>query len=145
MFPTRVRDPLKMVLRRVDPEQKLRAYRVWTFWADELGEAIAARAQPVGLRAGVLTVAVNNHAWMQELQFMRDEIVGRLNARLGQPLIKDIFLISGTKEEEKPAAQSRMFGTPEPAHSSVAIPPLRDARLSAVFERLAEAQARRRR
>jgi predicted nucleic acid-binding Zn ribbon protein len=145
MTPTRVRNPLASVLRRVDPDRRLRAYKVWTFWDDEVGEAIAARAQPVALRAGVLTVAVSSHTWMQELQFLRDDIIRRLNTRLGETLITDLFLVSATVEERK-ARGPRPRGEEEsPPRAPVAIPPLHDPRLAAVFERLAQAQARHRR
>src|SRR5690349_1964046 len=89
--PSRVADVLSTVLKRVDPEQQMRAYALWSFWNDEVGAAIAQRAQPARVRNGILFVTVANHSWMQELQFMKDQIRERLNARLGEHLVRDIF------------------------------------------------------
>jgi predicted nucleic acid-binding Zn ribbon protein len=145
MPPTRVRDPLATVLRRVDPDRRLRPFRLWTFWVDEVGETIAAQARPVALRAGVLTVAVSNHAWMQDLQFLRQDIVRRLNERLGEPLIEEIFLVLGTVEGNQRKSERQSRDEARTAAHPAPIPSLRNPNLAAVFERLAQAQARRRR
>ena len=94
--PRRVAETLQRLLQRIDPDRRLRVYEVWTFWEEEVGETIAARAEPAGFRRGVLSVRVNGHAWMQELQFMKETIREKLNARLGAELIRDIYFVSGS-------------------------------------------------
>lgn len=142
MPPTIVRESLAKVLRRVDPTERLRPYKLWTFWADEVGKEIAAQAQPVALRAGVLTVAVRGHGWMQDLEFLRADIVRRLNERLGERLIQDIFLVLGQVEDDRPARERSRVETATAAHPAP-LPRLRDPDLAAVFHRLAQAHARR--
>src|SRR6266478_3429196 len=85
-------DPLAHLLRRIDPEQRLHAYELWRFWDDVVGEQIARQAQPARLRNAVLFVTVASHVWMQELQFLKNDIRARLNERLGAALIEDIHL-----------------------------------------------------
>src|SRR5689334_11644282 len=102
MPPSRVADVLSTVLKRVDPDQQMRAYAIWTFWDDEVGAGIARRAQPARVRNGILFVTVATHSWMQELQFMKDDIRDRLNARLGEPLVRDIFFVIGHVDEPTP-------------------------------------------
>lgn len=140
--PSPVADVLGDVLQRVDPEKQMRAYRLWSFWNDEVGATIARRAQPARVRNGILFVTVATHSWMQELQFMKDTIRDRLNARLGAPLIRDIFFVSGGVDAG---------GESDPAPASVdkvepgALPPLpalSDPALTAVFTRVLEARAR---
>ena len=121
----------------------MRVYRVWRFWAEEVGEAIAAQAEPAGFRAGVLSVRVRNHTWVQELQFLKERIRERLNTRLGEDLIRDIYLVSGPTSGARhvtpradPVAVER---EPPP------LPPLRDPRLAAIFTSLGRAHARRHR
>ena len=130
------------MLQRLDPEQELGAYRVWDIWTQEVGAAIASRAQPSQVRNGVLVVTVATHAWLQELQFMKDALRERLNERLGAPIIRDIFLVAGhvdppTAVEEPPAA------APEPAPPLVPLPALDDPALAATFARIMGAHARR--
>ena len=139
--PSRLGDALASVLQRIDPDSRLKAYRVWIFWAEEVGEAIATRAQPAELRGGLLSVHVNSSAWMQELHFMKDTIRERLNHRLGEELIRDIRFVSG------PVVARRGI-EPMPARSDSAaseLPPINDPKLAAVFTRISDAHARRRR
>ncbi len=138
--PRRVAETLQRLLQRIDPDRRLRAYEVWTFWEEEVGETIAARAEPAGFRRGVLSVRVNGHAWMQELQFMKETIREKLNARLGAELIRDIYFVSGSvtarvSEDASPAPKTRSVAVP-------ALPRISDPQLAEVFGRLVDAQAR---
>ena len=130
---------LDRLLRRIDPDERLRAFRVWTFWADEVGATIAGHAHPVALRAGVLTVSVDSATWMQELQFLKETLRGRLNARLGHALIDDIYFVSGavTRPPRRATREPTMGPPPAP------LPPLRDPELAAAFTRIVQARARR--
>jgi predicted nucleic acid-binding Zn ribbon protein len=141
--PDRVADALRQVLQRIDPERRLAVYRVWTFWDDVVGAALAARTQPASFRDGVLSVRVGGAVWMQELQFMKDDLRERLNARLGAELIRDIFFISGTVDRPppQPAARPEEVEDDEP----IELPPLRDARLAELMGRIVRAHRRRRR
>jgi hypothetical protein len=138
--PHRVAEPLRRLLQRIDPERRLHVYDVWRFWEQEVGESIAARAEPASFRRGVLSVRVSGHAWMQELQFMKETIRDRLNARLGAAMIRDIYFVSGTvtaraKTDAPPPAETRPVTVPR-------LPRLSDRRLAEVFARLVDAQAR---
>ena len=53
-------------------------------WRAVVGETIAAQAQPVAERAGVLTVACAASVWAQELDLMGPELVERLNSTVAQ-------------------------------------------------------------
>jgi predicted nucleic acid-binding Zn ribbon protein len=141
--PDRVADALRQVLQRIDPERRLAVYRVWTFWDDVVGAALATRTQPAGFRDGVLSVRVGGAVWMQELQFMKEDLRERLNARLGGELIREIFFISGTVDRPAPhaAAPPEAVEDGEP----IELPPLRDPRLVEVMGRIVRAHRRRRR
>ncbi|MDX2166911.1 MAG: DUF721 domain-containing protein [Deltaproteobacteria bacterium] len=135
--PDRVADALRQVVQRIDPDRRLGAYRVWTFWAEAVGPTVAARAEPAAFRDGVLSVRVSGAAWMQELQFMQEELREQLNARLGAPLIRDIYFVSG-RVTPRAAAQPPP-PRDEPSEPPIAMPALKDARLAALMARLAEA------
>lgn len=137
---SKVVDVLSDVLKRVDPEQQMRVYSIWNFWADEVGELIARRAQPSGFRNGILFVTVATQSWMQELQFMKEKIRERLNTRLGAELVRDIFFASGTI---KATPQDEPHETPVSGRALVALPPIADPTLAAAFTRVVEARAQR--
>jgi predicted nucleic acid-binding Zn ribbon protein len=139
--PSALGQTLERVLKRIDPDKRLEVYRVWTFWAEEVGEAIAARAEPAGFRAGILSVRVSSASWTQELQFMKETLRERLNARLGKELIRDIYFVSGsmTRRQAEPAEEavaSKPIAVP-------LLPHMQNPELAAVFRRLVRAHARR--
>lgn len=141
MKPLRVQVSLASVLRRIDPEDRMRAYRLWHFWNEEVGDTIARHAQPVGLRAGVLSVAVDAPTWLQELQFLKDTLRERLNQRLGQRLIDDIYFVSGAVAA--PTQRAAALSAPTLGPVPDQLPPIRNPELAAAFARIVEARARR--
>jgi predicted nucleic acid-binding Zn ribbon protein len=56
-------------------------------WADAVGGRIASAGRPVCERDGVLTIACSDAVWSAELQMLGPQLVERLNAALGAPLI----------------------------------------------------------
>lgn len=128
---------LRHLLRRVDPERRLEVFRLWPA---EVGAALAARTAPAALRDGVLTVRVRGAAWMQELQFAKEEIRARLNSRLGADLVRDIYFVADSTAASSPARSSPpAVRTADPgAEGPTEMPALRDPRLAEVFARLAK-------
>jgi hypothetical protein len=57
--------------------------RIRSDWAEIAGPEIAHRSRPAELRAGVLTVVVDNSLWREEVTLRATEILGALRARHG--------------------------------------------------------------
>jgi predicted nucleic acid-binding Zn ribbon protein len=81
LAPRRLDAALAQLTERLAPATTLA--RVQSRWPDAVGEAIAAEAEPVSERDGVLTVACGSAVWAQELDLMAPDLVGRLNELLG--------------------------------------------------------------
>lgn len=64
--------------------------RVQEVWERVAGSAIASAAQPTAERAGVLTVSCESSVWAQELTLMQRDLVGRLNAALGDAPVLEL-------------------------------------------------------
>jgi len=144
--PQEVAGLLDAALQQFDRKGRLQPYRIWGFWAEEVGEAVARRAAPARFAHGVLTVRVASAAWMQELRYMKEDLRQRLNARLGAELVEDIAFEAGSAAPAAKPAPRRAAPTAEEAPAApVEIPPLADPRLQEVFARLARAHAARRR
>ncbi|MFQ5665283.1 MAG: DUF721 domain-containing protein [Candidatus Binatia bacterium] len=141
--PSRVGSVLRDVLERVDPEHEMRAYSIWTFWNDEVGDMIARRAQPAQFRNGILFISVATQSWMQELQFMKNTIRDRLNRRLGGDLVRDIYLVPGRLGPPAGVPAPRAAGRLPAGHRLVPLPPMADPELAAAFRRVVDARARR--
>jgi predicted nucleic acid-binding Zn ribbon protein len=82
--------PVSLAVRaleaRLAPTTPLAA--VQSRWEAAVGEAIAREAKPVSERAGVVTVACRSAVWAQELDLMSPQLVERVNAALGRPLVQ---------------------------------------------------------
>ena len=64
--------------------------RVWELWEAAVGQAIAANTRPAAFRGKLLVVEVTSSTWLQELQFLKSDLITQVNAALGKPLIGDI-------------------------------------------------------
>jgi predicted nucleic acid-binding Zn ribbon protein len=62
--------------------------RIWEVWDEAVGPGIAGHARPSWVRKGLLRVEVSDPIWLQELEFVSDDIRDRLNQRLGGKRIK---------------------------------------------------------
>ena len=89
--------------------QKLKEAEIWNIWPEVVGSAIASKTRPVRIIDGKLTVEVNSTPWLQELNFLKEEIRNKLNRQLPEPLIKELILKSG-----RPKRQTEPTETPEP-------------------------------
>jgi len=91
----RLGDVLEISLKRLDLNSRLDDYGVWTIWNQTVGNAIARNAQPEKIRNGTLMVKVSSPVWMQQLQFMKEMIVAKLNEQLKNDVVKNIFFVVG--------------------------------------------------
>jgi predicted nucleic acid-binding Zn ribbon protein len=64
--------------------------QVWDLWDDAVGDAIAKNARPEAFKGKLLLVRVNSSPWMHHLQFLRKDIIKKINAALGKELVQDI-------------------------------------------------------
>ncbi len=140
--PDRVGSFVESLLRRANRGRNWRPYLIWTCWDEVVGANIARRAQPERFADGVLVVHVESHSWLQELQMMRPQIIEHLNARLGEPVVRDIAFVAGRLTPRPPEATPRpVTATVETA--TVELPEIKDPALAAAFARLNVARARR--
>ena len=73
---------VEALTRRLEPVTPLAA--VQRAWPAAVGAAVAAEAQPVAERGGVVTVACRSAVWAQELELLAPDLVARLNAAMGE-------------------------------------------------------------
>jgi hypothetical protein len=79
--------------------ERLREAEIWRIWPDVVGAALAARACPVRIINGTLTVAVSSAPWMQELRFMTAMMKEKLNSCLGTEVVREIVLKAGRVDQ----------------------------------------------
>jgi predicted nucleic acid-binding Zn ribbon protein len=81
-----INDVLKTYRREFDAE----LIQVWQVWDSTLGEIIAQNAKPAAFKGRILLVHVTNSTWIHQFQFLKNEMIAKLNNALGKPLIDDL-------------------------------------------------------
>jgi predicted nucleic acid-binding Zn ribbon protein len=81
--PRRLEGAVRAVRADAGPATALAA--VQSAWLEAAGATIAAQAEPVAERGGVVTVACRAATWAQELDLLQEALLERLNAVLDGP------------------------------------------------------------
>ena len=111
-YPAAIADLLTAMFHDKPAGKRLKEGKIWLVWEDSVGEQIAARARPTGFRDGTLTITVDSAPWMQQLTYMKNDIMTKINKNLEEELVKDIFLKAGSKAASlsPPALKKRKQG-----------------------------------
>ena len=65
-------------------------------WEQLVGPRVAQRTRPVKLADGVLTLKVANSTWLNELTFLKEQLLAQLNAELEGAPLKTLRLSLGS-------------------------------------------------
>ena len=87
-------------------------------WARLTGPGIARRSEPRFLRDGILTVQVTSSAWAQELTFLHDSLLARLNA--AGFAVRQLRFRVGPLPGKEPAPVRPVLRAPAPTPANVA-------------------------
>jgi predicted nucleic acid-binding Zn ribbon protein len=94
-YPLPLSDVVKVELTALGLAERLREAEIWRLWPEVVGLTVAARATPLRIIKGTLTVAVSSGPWKQELTFLKAMMIEKLNDRLGGDVVREIVLKSG--------------------------------------------------
>lgn len=149
----RIDDILEKVLKKHHIPLKMEDRRLRDVWLQAVGSRIAAQSKPDCIKKSVLFVKVANSAWMQQLHFMKREIIEKFNDLLQTEPVKDIFFAIGEIaapatvktdpvdcDDEMPALKARDKKMIEKSLSAVA-----DEELRAILKRAMTREVIRRR
>ena len=140
---TRAGEVLDDLVDRLEFRERLREHAVWNVWREIVGDLLASKAEPVRIEDGKLFVRVANSAWMQELQFLTDDIRRRLNHRLGAPIVRELFLILGAGKRRKRKDLPLKIYPVDESEIHALVPSIEKPEIEAALRRLARARARR--
>jgi hypothetical protein len=136
---------LSQSLKRLDLSSRLDEYGVWPIWNDVVGKTIAKNAQPEKIRNGTLIVKVTSPVWMQQLQFMKEMIVEKLNQRLKNDTVKSVFFLVGkidVTDVEIPAESTPANDPPRQVNEEFLLS-IEDPEIREAFRKLLKSYARR--
>lgn len=138
--PASVTDLLGSILRGTPAELRLKEGRIWEVWDEAIGKKIAAHAQPVAFREGTLTVHVDSGPWLQQLTYLKKDLIAKVNEALDEDLVKELHMKAGKVKSAAPkpqqAVKRRKLSEDEQAWIKEQAQAVDDPELRAVFERL---------
>lgn|SRR5574341_250902 len=107
---------------------KLVEYKLRHHWEDIAGTAIAAHTRPDTIRFKRLYLLVQDSVWLQQLTFLKPELIERINASAGRPVLADIVLRVGEvhqsprqKEKGKNEDEALLAGPPAESVAQAAV------------------------
>jgi hypothetical protein len=122
-------------------------------WRRAVGPQIAAQTYPDKMKRGSLFVRVSAPVWLHQLQFMKEEILGKINALTGKEEVRSLFLTigeipvppSGSARETSP--DTALFPLPVRDRNMMrdSLPAIRDPELREILERVMTREISRRR
>jgi hypothetical protein len=77
--------------RSLNPEDK----RITAAWNKAVGDRIAAHTNPDKLQRGTLFVKVSDSVWMQQLHFLKQDILGKIKQQLDGTAVQNIHFSLG--------------------------------------------------
>ena len=116
----------------------LRPHLAKVHWVPVVGPQVAGVTQVEAVRDGILYVRVKNSVWANELTLLKDDMLRRLNAKLGGRVLTDIhFKASGLAKLKKKPEAVRPAG---PTDADLAKTPLSKAAAAKIDAALSEVQ-----
>jgi hypothetical protein len=106
--PSPIRSVLLDGARKWGLDNPLEIARVFGSWKEMVGEQVAARCEPASLGQGVLKVWAASAPWANELKYLAPEVIRRVNAAVGQEVVRDlkVALRPGTGSGDGPGRRS---------------------------------------
>jgi predicted nucleic acid-binding Zn ribbon protein len=101
-----VKDILRRFLEQDSLRGPLAGWRAMEDWPAIVGPDVARRTRAVALRDQVLLVEVSSSVWMNQLTFLKPEILIRLREAAGPGVVADIQFVMAWREEPGPRGSS---------------------------------------
>ena len=120
-------------------------------WPKAVGQQIVLQTQPDCLKNGTLFIKTTSSVWVQQLHFMKEEILQKLNELAGKITVKDIRFSVGHKLAQTRtdtnilAAKKSLLKERDKKMIAECTAALADRELAIIFKRVMQAEINRRR
>jgi hypothetical protein len=88
-------DILQQILKKRNVLLTSEKRHLQEIWLQAVGSHIAAQASPDRLKNNSLYVKVSSPVWMQQLHFLKEEIIDKINGQIGRGSVTNIFFSIG--------------------------------------------------
>ena len=97
-----LKQTIESVFHEMDAGDRLDIYRIRKTWTDVVGSKVAEHTLPERVSGKILIVQVSNSVWMQELHFLKEKIVSKLNIQFENLQLDDIRFKTGSFHNKSP-------------------------------------------
>jgi len=98
-FPTHVGSILEKLLGRSQYKRKFQEARLVNLWSEIVGPNLHRHTYPSHFSRGRLTCTVDNSALLNELQYMKKDIIQKIEEKTQKRMVKDIYFVVGVIPE----------------------------------------------
>lgn len=85
-----IKQVLGSFLRKAGLEERYEENLAIAFWDGAVGKEIARHTEPQKVSQGIVFVKVDTDVWRSELVYFKNEIIQRLNKKIGKKIIQEI-------------------------------------------------------
>jgi len=90
-FPTAVSEILEKIFGKSGHAKKYKEAQLVHLWEQIVGPKLALHTHPQRIENECLICLVDNSAWLHEIQYMKHDIVKKINEVMHKRLVKNIF------------------------------------------------------
>jgi len=99
--PVHISEILDDVVKKIRPERYDTLSRLCRIWSEAVGIINAKYTSPKAIKGNELIVIVSNSPLLQQLNFMKNDMIEKINQTLGENLINEIiFKIGNVRNNE---------------------------------------------
>lgn len=91
--PEKIGNVILKTLSKMGFTERLQKQSAVTGWKTIVGDTIAAETKALRIEGATLIVRVHRAAWRQQLTYLKEGLLEKLNAELGENSIEDIRFI----------------------------------------------------
>lgn len=84
------------LLKSIRSGSDVQLLQVWELWDGVVGETISKNARPAAFKGKLLLVEVSSSTWMHQLQFLKSDIIAKINEAFGREAVEEIKFKIGT-------------------------------------------------
>lgn len=70
--------------------------RIWDIWDNAVGDAVAKNSRPASFKGHLLLVHVSSSSWLYHLNFLKKDLMEKLNQALGSDMVRELNFKIGT-------------------------------------------------
>lgn len=89
------REALLATFKKMGLSDQVRKLQIFALWGSVVGPRIAKRTEPFTFSRGVLTLKVQSAAWQNELTYLEEDLLKKINTAVGERWVTSIRIVAG--------------------------------------------------